>query len=121
MASIEYTVTPSEQPLGNASISALLSLDRAMSQWIVTVMITRAAGQARIQGHEVDAQLLDSQGRPFAALERPSGPLVEAGNSLGMSANAQFRFEAPSVTPAELTVTYQGRAVRFRVMPAATP
>lgn len=119
MASVEYTITPSAQPLGSASLSALLRLDQATNQWIVTVVITRAAGQPQIQGHEVDAQLLDSQGRPFAVLERPSGPLVEAGDSLGMSANALFRFEAPSVTPAELAVTYQGRAVSFRVMPAA--
>jgi|DewCreStandDraft_5_1066085.scaffolds.fasta_scaffold00317_22 hypothetical protein len=120
MALDEYILEPSSLPLSNVSISALLQLERATNQWVVTVVITRAAGQPPIQARDVDAQLLDSQGGPLPVLERPSGPLVEAGDSLGMSANALFRFADTAAVPAELIVTYEGQPVRFRIVQAVT-
>ncbi len=120
MEPVVYTVTPSEQLCGSVSISALLRLDRATNQWVVTVVITRTAGQPPIQGRDVDAQFLDSRGRPLSVLERPSGSLVEAGDSLGMSANALFRFADATAMPAELIVTYEGQSGRFRVVQTVT-
>jgi hypothetical protein len=115
MRSGAWKTEPSSLPLRDVSVSAVLARDRDRGRWDVTVVLSRAPDQERVQGNEVQAQLLDEHGVPFKTLERPSGPLVEAGGSLGMSANAPFCFAATEAAPAGLTVTYRGQTVRFRV------
>jgi hypothetical protein len=102
--------------LDDVSVSAVLNLDRDRVRWDVTVVLSRKPDQEPVQGSEVQAQLLDQHGVPLKALERPSGPLAEAGGSLGMSANAPFRFAATETAPGGLTVTYRDQTVRFRVL-----
>ncbi len=72
-----------------------------------------------MKGEEVDAELLDSSGRPFALAKRPSGLLVEAGDSLGASVNANFVFTDTEKTPKSLLVTHQGQTLRFRIQTAS--
>jgi len=111
-----FAVEPFSLPLGEMNISAVIQLDRIANRWDVIVVFSRFPDQAPIQGEEVDVQLLDDHGMALKVLERPSGPLVEAGGSLSTSANALFRFQDSGTTLSELLVTYQVQTVRFRVV-----
>jgi hypothetical protein len=112
-----YVTEPFSIPLGENSISAVLGFDESGKCWDVTVVIQRASGQPQIRGDEVKAQLSDERGAELQTLTQASGLLVEAGGSLGTSANAQFQFESSDAAPSCLLVTYQGQTVSFRIVP----
>ena len=116
MRSNTFAVKPFSLPIGMTTVSAVIRLDQSNNCWDVTVVLTRTPGQARIHSSEVDAQLLDNKGIALKLLEHSSGTLVEAGGSLGTSANAQFRFVDSSVVPTHLLVTYHNQEVRFQVI-----
>jgi hypothetical protein len=99
-------------------MSVLSRLERSESgdYWDVTVVFSRAADQPPIPASDVNAQLLDAAGNPLKVVERPQRALVEAGGSLGTSANALFKFEASKAEPAVLAVTYRDQTVRFNVI-----
>jgi hypothetical protein len=110
------TFVPPAIDFDDESVAARLSSD-ADDSWIATVLILRRRedGAARVEGDDVSARLIDEQGSELPVVERPSGPLVEAGGSLGVSANARFRFSATEARPAELVVDYAGSRCRFEV------
>src|SRR6266571_8794895 len=98
-------------------MAARLSADDATKHWIATVLILRhhdEEGASPVEGDDVSARLIDDQGSELPLVERPSGPLVEAGGSLGVSANARFHF-ASGTRPAELIVDFAGTTCRFEV------
>lgn len=113
-------VVPSSLSIGEATISADVTGDAARSEWRVLVIITRRDDQPRLQGEEVDARLLRAKDRPLRRLERATGTLRQAGDSLGMSANADFLFAADGDDPpTALDVTFQGQTVHFTLQPKA--
>jgi hypothetical protein len=112
------TLVPPTVDVDDESVAARLAPDNAGESWIATVLILRHQGEesgSRVEGDDVSARLMDEQGRELPIVERPSGPLVEAGGSLGVSANARFHFRATGAKPAELVVDYAGRTCRFEV------
>ena len=111
-----FATEPFSLPIGEVTVSAVLSLDQSHNIWDVIVVLARTPGEDFIKGEEVDAQLLDRRNKALKVLERPSEPLVEAGGSLSVSANARFRFQGSKAVPAHLVVTYQDQTVRFRVV-----
>jgi len=81
---------------------------------VVTVILTRRPSDVPVLGQEFEVELLGPGGGAFPVVEKPSGPLPEAGGSLGVSANALFRFKSVAgAKPAELIVMYHGERVRF--------
>lgn len=112
-----FAVEPFSQSVGGHEVSAVVTLNRLDDHWDVTVVLSKDPDQPPLEGGEVEAQLVDDQERQLTVLRRPSGPLVEAGGSLGASANALFSFGDIGVTPTRLSVTYRGQTVRFRVVP----
>src|SRR3954451_13846224 len=105
-------VRPESLELGDATVSA--DLARAPEQgWLATVLLVRGPGSPRIAASDVDVQLIDAAGTELAVLERPTGELVEAGGSLGTTANATFRFGSSAAVPAELIVRLWDATGRF--------
>lgn len=115
-----FVVEPFSLPIGMTEVSVVISQNQPNNSWDVTVVLTRAPDQALIHSSELDAQLVDDKGIALKLLEHASGTLVEAGGSLGTSANAQFQFEDSNIIPAHLLVTYQNQEVRFRVVSTDT-
>ena len=113
-----FVTRPFSLPLGDDSVSAELGLDRDATRWEVKIVISRPPDQELIQGGEIEAQLLTEDGADLPVLDHPTGPLVEAGGSLGMSANAVFGFRDLGTLPTRLRVTYRGRTAVFGVIPA---
>jgi hypothetical protein len=111
-----FIIQPSSIPLGDVSVSAEVARDRAAGRWEITVVISRAPDQQLIQGNEIAAQLLTKDGTSLPPLDHPTGPLVEAGGSLGMSANAVFGFQDSGTLPTGLRVTYRGETAVFNVI-----
>lgn len=116
MTQPEFAVEPQSASIDGMSVLAKLERSTSGDQWDATIVFSRAADQPPIPATDVDAQLLDAAGTPLKVLERPERALVEAGGSLGTSANARFRFEASKAEPATLAVTYRGQTVRFSVV-----
>jgi hypothetical protein len=116
MRDINFAIEPFSQPLGEVTVSAELGHDTSADQWDVLVLLTRKPDQAPVQGCEVDAQLLNEGNVPLKELQRPTGPLVEAGGGLGMTANALFRFQDSVAAPTQLVVTYRGQTAHFRIV-----
>jgi hypothetical protein len=111
-----FSLDPFSIPIDDVTVSGTLQQNILNNCWDVTIVISRAPNQRQMNGVEIEAQLLDVHGRPFTLLERPAGPLVEAGGSLGVSANALFRFLDSKTIPAKLVVTYRGKTVNFDVV-----
>jgi hypothetical protein len=113
-----FVTQPSSIPLGDDSVSAELGRDRPANRWEVTVIVSRAPDQKLVHGSEIEAQLLTEDGAGLPVLDHPTGSLVEAGGSLGMSANAVFGFRDSGTLPTRLRVIYRGRTAVFDVIPA---
>ncbi len=113
-----FVTQPSSIPFGDVSVSAEIGRDRPTDRWEVTVVVARAPGQEAIKGSEIEAQLLTDSGESLPVLDRPSGPLVEAGGSLGMSVNAVFGFLDAGTIPTQLRVSYRRQTADFDVIPA---
>lgn len=113
-----FVAQPSSIRLGDVSVSAELGRDRPAERWEVTVVISRAPDQELIGGSEIDAQLLSEDDTNLPLLDHPTGALVEAGGSLGVSANAVFGFRDSGTLPTRLRVTYRGETAVFVVAPA---
>jgi len=113
-----FVTHPSSIPLGDVSVSAEIGRDRPEERWEVTVVISRAPDQELIQGGEIEAHLLTENGTGLPLLDHPTGALVEAGGSLGVSANAVFGFRDSAILPTRLRVTYRGETAVFDVVPA---
>ena len=112
-----FTVEPFSQPLGDdASVHAEVAPGPEEDSWSVLVVVTRPADKDALLGDELDVELVDAAGNVLEPVETATGPLVEAGGSLGMSSNANLRFSAGPEAPAELTVRYAGHAARFGVV-----
>lgn len=118
MNSLNLITEPFSHPIGDDNISATIRLEQPADVWAVTVVIQRAPDQRAIDGQAVSAQLFDENGVPLKLVRRASGPLAEAGGSLGTSANAIFQFQGSQSLPLELRVTYQGLTVTFRIVNA---
>jgi hypothetical protein len=112
-----FVTQPSSIPLGDVSVSAELGRDRPAERWEATVVISRAPDQELILGSEIEARLLTEDGTSLPLLDHPSGALVEAGGSLGVSANAVFGFRDSGILPTRLRVTYRGETADFDVIP----
>jgi len=113
-----FRTDPLEAPMGEATLSALLQ--RQGTRWEVTIILSRSPAPTPIDGAEVEAELLDAAGQPLPLERRPEGPLVEAGGSLAMSANAPFEFRDAGAPPVTLIVRWRGQSARLRVVPAPT-
>ena len=111
-----FAMEPRALTVAGMSVLPQMSADRSGDLWNVTIVFSRSAGLPAMQGQDVDVQLIDSNGAVMPVVERPSGPLVEFGGSLGNSVNAAFSFRSSHLEPKELVVTYQGEAGRFRVV-----
>jgi hypothetical protein len=109
------TLVPPTVDVGDESIAVRLAPDEA-GGWIATVLILRRADSgSRVQGEDVEAHLTDGDGRELSIVERPTGALVEAGDTLGVSANARFRFAETGARPAALSVSYRGLDAPFEI------
>jgi hypothetical protein len=113
-----FFLEPSSIPVGDVSVSAELGRDRPAERWGVTVVISRAPDQQPIRGSEIGAHLVTEDGTSLPLLDHPTGPLVEAGGSLGMSVNAVFGFRDSGTLPTQLHVTYRGETAVFNVITA---
>jgi hypothetical protein len=119
MTSEVWSIHPPSYVIGDETISADLRRDSRTDSWEVTVVIARAPGQDLLPADAVEVQLIDGAGETIELLAGPSAPLVEAGGSLGVSANANFRFGDGSRQPFGLVVTYQNQQVQFQVVQGA--
>ncbi len=119
MSRTPLTVEPRSQPLDDWSVTAELEYDRAAGRVEVLVVISRGPGLPPLLGEDLDVEVLSAGERPLRLDERPSGPLVEFGGSLGMSVNARLTFDSGGAEPMFLVVAAHGTSVRFRILPAA--
>ena len=78
----------------------------------VTVLLLRTPSPA-IEGTSLDVELIDRDGVPATAVERPIGTLVEVGGSLTRTASGTFRFAASR--PGAVIVRWHGESARFEV------
>jgi hypothetical protein len=110
----ELRTRPFSQSIGEESVSATLLSEPSANFWAVTVVISRRPNQPAVDGLEVDAELFDSKGQATDLVERPTGPLTEAGTSLASSVNAVFKFRYVE-RPAKLVVSYRGGKAMFEI------
>lgn len=115
--SSSYAVVPRNGALRDATITADVRRDPSQASWDVTVVITRVPDQAPIDGTEVQARLVDENGASPRQRSAASGPLPEAGGSLGMSATAQFQFQDHGARLTELVVRFRGTEIWFDLSP----
>jgi hypothetical protein len=120
MQSGNFTTEPVSHALSGVTVSAVLQRDLINDIWGVIIVLGRFPGKELIRGEEVDAQLIDRRGEALSVMERPSGPLTEAGGSRGVSANARFRFRGSKEYPDRLVVTYQNQTASFNIIPVET-
>ncbi len=120
MQADSFIVEPFSQSLTEVSVSALLRRDHTNRAWEITIVISYAPDQNSIDGNEIDARLIDANGKSMDLLERPSGALMGAGTSLSTSSNARFVFHESESPPGELQVIYRGEIARFKVVPGET-
>jgi hypothetical protein len=112
---MNVAVSPSSVDVAGATLSVVAEYAADSEEWHVRVVITRLPDQPRLTAGDVDAKLTALDGRSLPLVSRDRGALVEAGGSLGMSANADFRFASSGHQPSRLTVTYQGTAAGFLI------
>ena len=98
-----------------ATVGAQVGRVSPHGAWDVVVLVSRAANQPPIDAAEVQADLTDRSGAVLPLVLAPTGPLPEAGGSLGVSANARFQFADRGAPAAALTVRLGGAALRFRL------
>lgn len=116
MTAAVYRLDPPSRSVPDATVSG--SLQRAADgSWELSLGIMRAADQPALDAAAVAAAMADSTGRSLTLSQSPAGPLPEGGSSLGMSANARFRFQDHGAPPASLMVRLQGAELRFRLLP----
>lgn len=115
MASLAWETEPSWVDVEDVTIRAFLRAGQRRKEWDLTVVVGRGPDQPLLAASDVAAELIDAQGRPLPLVERDTGLLVEAGSSLGVSANANFRFAAAEADPKEVRITYRGHDLRFQV------
>ena len=116
MQSGNFITEPVSHPLSGATVTAVLHYNPTNNTWSVIIVLGRAPDQELISGEEVDAQLIDREGKALTVIERPNGLLTEAGGSMGVSANARFRFQGSKERPDHLVVTYQSQTVSFSII-----
>ncbi|CAM5737555.1 hypothetical protein MAUB1S_02902 [Mycolicibacterium aubagnense] len=105
---------PDTVDIADVSVSALIRhLVDPFAGWEVCVVITKGPEQSRIVADEVTAEMLDLTGHAIPLVFRDAGLLAEAGDSLGVSANAIFRFSESHNQPAQLRVTFRGLTANF--------
>jgi hypothetical protein len=114
---MNVAVSPSSVDTAGAALSVVVQHAADSQTWYVRVVITRPPDQPRLTSEDVDAKLATLNGHSLPLLSRDRGALVEAGDSLGMSANADFRFASSGHPPSRLTVTYQGTTAEFLIDP----
>jgi hypothetical protein len=103
---------PAEITVADATLSADIE-HLSDGSWDVVVVLRHAPGPRLIDAGEVDAELMDADGRATAPLTRPHGKLPEAGGSLAVSANARFRFGPLNPNPTELIIHWRHQSARF--------
>jgi hypothetical protein len=119
-ADLTLAVVPRSIGLGEATISVEVTRNDAQAEWRVRVIITRRDDQPRLQGDAVETRLLRADGTLLRQIAGATGLLPQAGGSLGMSANADFRFAAEgNDLPTALDVAFQGQTVHFTLQPKA--
>jgi hypothetical protein len=112
---MKISVSPSSVDADNATLSVVVEHAADSQTWYVRVVITRPPDQPRLTAEDVDAKLTAADGHSLPLVRRDRGALVEAGDSLGMSANADFRFASSGHPPSRLTVTCQGTTAEFLI------
>lgn len=116
MAAEVYRLDPPSRSVPDATVSG--SLQRAADgSWDLSLGIMRAADLPPLDASAVGAVLADAAGRGLTVAQSLAGPLPEGGGSLGMSANARFRFLDHGTAPASLVVRLHGSELRFRLLP----
>jgi hypothetical protein len=116
MQSGNFITEPKSRTIGVVTVSAVLQHDPANDIWSVIIVLSRSPGQELVKGEEVNVLLFGRQGIAWPVIERPSGPLTEAGGSRGVSANARFRFQSSKESPELLVVMYQSQSVSFSII-----
>lgn len=117
MTDQELETDPPSVALPDGVLSAVVAAAEGGDGWRLTVVIARGPDEPQLDAGEVDAALEDAAGRQLPLVERDHGLLVDAGGSLGTSANAVFRFGAADGPPAALRVRFRGRTADFRLSP----
>lgn len=115
MTAESVTVFPSAVDVGDETVSAAVERAAGGRDWDVTVVISRLPDLPRLPASDVTASLTDADGRALPLAGRDTGALVEAGSSLAVSVNANFRFSASGRPPTRLTVAYRGTMAEFRL------
>lgn len=111
-----FAIEPFSQTLAGASVSASIVRNVKDNALVVTIVVTHRADGTRVQGEELNAELLDANGNALKPPAHPHGPLPETGGNLGMSAHCVFRFAGDQAIPVLLVVTYHGEQARFAVV-----
>jgi hypothetical protein len=111
---------PSSHSLRDADVSARLAFRPDELAWDVSVLLSRRPDLPQVEADELTTRLLDPVGSPLPVLSQPSGRLVEVGGGLGVTANAEYRFAAPTSgeAPSRLEVEYRGESAGFDLVPA---
>jgi hypothetical protein len=109
-------VEPWSRDLADASVTAVLEPGPHGDELTVVVAISRANGLPPLAGEDLDVRVVGTDGEPWALVEPPSGPLVEVGGGLGVTANARARFRSGDAPPAELHVSLHGSHEQFRIV-----
>jgi hypothetical protein len=104
---------PSSHSLRDADVSARLAFRPDELAWDVSVLLSRRPDLPQVEADELTTRLLDPVGSPLPVLS-------EVGGGLGVTANAEYRFAAPTSgeAPSRLEVEYRGESAGFDLVPA---
>jgi hypothetical protein len=106
--------------LRDADVSVRLAFRPEEHAWDVRVALSRRPDLPQAEADDLTARLLDAAGSALPVFSEPSGQLVEVGGGLGVTANAEYRFAAPTSgeAPSRVEVEYRGESARFDLVPA---
>ena len=112
----KFEVSPLYLDNNEITISASLNFD-LIKLWSVNVILSKSPYTPKILGTDLNVELLDLQNNQLEQIERPVGFLTEVGGSLGVSANAKFKFCSSDNNPIKLIVEYKNKKNCFKIIP----
>jgi hypothetical protein len=90
----EFEIIPKYLQNNEIAISVLIHFDLINKLWNVNVILSKSPHTSSIIGTSLKLELLDSKNNQLEQVERPIGFPTEVGGSLGVSANAKFKFRS---------------------------
>lgn len=92
-----------------------VSVDSETSVCTLLVVISRPDDRPPIDGRQISARVSEVSGGELALLRGPSGTQVQAGGSLGMSANITFLLQGTGKAVRRVELDYLGETAAFEL------